>query len=76
MDINFYGFQTYSLILYLYPETNGQQTIAQKEERKPNLNAEIINQISEKLGLTFTNEKEDTENTFAPIDILDTNTVL
>ena len=32
---------------------------------------EIVNQISEKLGLTFTNEKEETKNTFAPIDILD-----
>ncbi|NLN24777.1 MAG: N-6 DNA methylase [Bacteroidetes bacterium] len=62
--------------LYLYPETSGQQTsgqqtIDQSEERKPNLNAEIVNQIAEKLGLTFTNEKETTENTFAPIDILD-----
>ena len=71
MDINFYGFQTYSLILYLYPETNGQQSIAEKDERKPNLNAEIINQIAEKLALTFTNEKEETKGTFAPIDILD-----
>ena len=30
-----------------------------------------IKQIADKLGLTFTNEKETTENTFAPIDILD-----
>ena len=57
--------------LYLYPESNGQQTIEQNTERKPNLNAEIVNQIANKLGLTFTNEKEITENTFAPIDILD-----
>ena len=57
--------------LYLYPEINGQQTIEQSEERKPNLNAEIVKQIGEKLDLTFTNEKETTENTFAPIDILD-----
>ena len=57
--------------LYLYSETNGQQTIGQKIERTPNLNAEIVKQIAEKLGLTFTNEKETTENTFAPIDILD-----
>lgn len=57
--------------LYLYPETNEQQTIDQSEERIPNLNAEIVNQIAENLGLTFTNEKETTENTFAPIDILD-----
>ena len=57
--------------LYLYPETNGQQTILQTAERTPNLNTEIVKQIAEKLGLTFTTEKETTENTFAPIDILD-----
>jgi predicted helicase len=57
--------------LYLYSETNGQQTIEQTKERTPNLNKEIINQISEKLNLSLTNEKETTENTFAPIDILD-----
>ena len=32
---------------------------------------EIVNQISKNLGLNFTNEKETTQNTFAPIDILD-----
>lgn len=62
---------TYNFPLYLYTETNGQQTIGQTKERMPNLNAEIVNQLAEKLGLTFTNEKEADENTFAPIDILD-----
>lgn len=57
--------------IYVYPVTNGQQTIEQSEERKPNLNAEIVKQIAENLGLTFNSEKETTENTFAPIDILD-----
>jgi predicted helicase len=57
--------------LFLYPETNGQQTIGQTAERTPNLNTEIVKQIADKLGLTFTNEKETTKNTFAPIDILD-----
>ncbi|MBK8828072.1 MAG: N-6 DNA methylase [Saprospiraceae bacterium] len=57
--------------LYLYPETNGQLTIDQTAERTPNLNPEIVKQIAEKLGSTFTNEKEKTEDTFAPIDILD-----
>jgi predicted helicase len=57
--------------LYLYPESNGQQTIDQTEVRTPNLNIEIVNQISVKLGLTFTNEKETIKGTFAPIDILD-----
>ncbi len=57
--------------LYLYPETNGQQTIGQTSERTPNLNADIVKEIAEKLGLTFTNEKETAKGTFAPIDILD-----
>lgn len=57
--------------LYLYPEANEQQTIEQSAERTPNLKAEIVNQIVENLALTFTNEKETTENTIAPIDILD-----
>lgn len=56
----------YNFPLYLYPDINGQST-----ERIPNLNLEIVNQIALKLGLIFTNEKETTENTFAPIDILD-----
>lgn len=57
--------------LYLYPETTAQQTIDQSTERRPNLKPEIVQQIAANLGLTFTNEKETTKNTFAPIDILD-----
>lgn len=57
--------------LYLYPETSVQQSLNFKSQRTPNLNLEIVNQLAEKLGLTFTNEKETTANTFAPIDILD-----
>ena len=57
--------------LYIYPETNGQQTIGQNTDRTPNLNTVIVKQIAEKLGLTFTNEKETTKDKFAPIDILD-----
>ncbi len=56
--------------LYTYSDNNGQQTI-DSNERKPNLNAEIVKQIAKKLGLTFTIEKETTKGTFAPIDILD-----
>ena len=62
---------SYAFPLYLYSETNGQQTIDQAAERTPNLNTEIIKQIAKKLSLTFTAEKETTKNTFAPIDILD-----
>ncbi|MCD6353465.1 MAG: DNA methyltransferase, partial [Proteobacteria bacterium] len=41
------------------------------QKRTPNMNMEIIDDIASKIGLTFTNEKEETEETFAPIDILD-----
>ena len=57
--------------LYLYPDNSGQQTIEQTTERQPNLNTEIVNQLALKIGLTFTNEKQNTDNTFAPIDIVD-----
>ena len=57
--------------LYLYPNNNGQQTIGLAAERTPNLNPEIVGQIAEGLGLTFTAEKEAAEGTFAPIDLLD-----
>ena len=57
--------------LYIYPETNGQQIISNTTERTANLKVEIVKQIADVLSLTFTNEKETTENTFAPIDILD-----
>jgi len=62
--------------IYLNPETNGQQTLNVTPERTPNLNPTIVNQIAEKIGLTFTNEKDTTTSqskptTFAPIDILD-----
>jgi len=40
-------------------------------QNTPNLNLLIVNELSERLGLTFTNEKETTKGTFAPIDILD-----
>ena len=58
--------------LYLYLETNGQlSTEKTTEERKPNLKPKIVNEIAEKLGLIFTHEKEESKNSFAPIDILD-----
>ncbi len=47
----------YVFPLYLYPDNNSKQTIGQTSERIPNLNTEIVKQIAEKLGLTFTNEK-------------------
>ncbi|MDM8553527.1 N-6 DNA methylase [Desulfococcaceae bacterium HSG7] len=57
--------------LYIYPETKGQQTFDNDTERKPNLNDEIVQKIEKSVKLKFTPEKEETQNTFAPIDILD-----
>ncbi len=57
--------------LYLYPENKAQQSIGESTERTPNLNPEIVKEIAEKLALTFTNEKESTKDTFAPIDLLE-----
>jgi predicted helicase len=107
LDINFYRFQTFLFPLYLYPETNGQQSTEQTalpnlpkreaktpfieqtdsevpsiggdlgEVRTPNLNIEIVKQISECLRLNFITEKPFNEQgvatpcSFSPIDILD-----
>jgi predicted helicase len=54
--------------LYLYPASNDLDAATQ---RRPNLNSSIVQEIASKTGLSFTAEKDDTENTFAPIDILD-----
>ncbi|MGD0755367.1 MAG: type ISP restriction/modification enzyme [Bacteroidales bacterium] len=57
--------------LYLYPKTDEQQIIGATIEKIPNLNQEIVRLIEQKLRLTFTNEKVNSEGTFAPIDIFD-----
>ena len=61
--------------LYLYPsEDTIDEALAEKGislKREPNLNNEIIKEISNRIGYTFTKEKEDTPNTYSPIDILD-----
>lgn len=60
-----------TLPLYLYPESNNQKTIEEQKERTPNLDLKIVDAIAKKIKLTFTNEKEQNKDTFAPIDILD-----
>jgi predicted helicase len=57
--------------LYLYPEESTQQTLDGQPERTPNLDKKILGEIANKLGLKFIPEKDDTEGTFAPIDLLD-----
>ena len=61
----------YILPLYLYPEKSTQKTLDGKPERTPNLDKKIVQEIAKKLGLKFIPEKEETEGTFAPIDLLD-----
>ncbi len=74
LDIN----GTYFAPLYLYSDTeeNIQNALLESESkdksaRAPNLDLEIVADIAKAIGLTFTNEKEETAGTFAPIDILD-----
>lgn len=63
--------QGYCFPLYLYLENSEQQTIGYSAIRIPNFNSETLKQFSNKLGLTFTNEKEISKETFSPIDIMD-----
>lgn len=60
----------YIFPLYLYDDDSEQKSFFDVN-RKPNLNMDIIHILETALGLTFTPEKENTEGTFAPIDILD-----
>lgn len=61
----------YIFPLYQYPECDAQQSINQCTERSPNFNSEIVERISECLGLIFTKEKDNIIDTFSPIDIFD-----
>jgi len=61
----------YVFPLYTYTKDNSQKNIEGTPERTPNLKKEIVDQIAAGLGLKYTDEKETTEGTFAPIDILD-----
>ena len=66
----------YTFPLYLYPDENTQTNLLEsknedKPTRTPNLDHQIVADIAKAIDLTFTNEKEATAGTFAPIDILD-----
>lgn len=56
--------------LYIYTNEKADG-LFEDQNRKSNLNDEIVNQIANKLVLTFISEKEKSTNKFAPIDILD-----
>lgn len=59
----------YCFPLYIYDDSEQKSFFTQN--RKPNLNMDIVQTLETALGLSFTPEKEITEGTFAPIDILD-----
>ncbi|MBB1192696.1 DNA methyltransferase [Flavobacterium sp. SOK18b] len=66
----------YGFPLYLYPESNNQQTLLDTNNRTPNLNMEIVNQMAEELGYYFNPEEFDgtttvETNQFTPLNILD-----
>lgn len=61
----------YILPLYTYHESDGQQSIEEGIARTPNLKIDLVKQFAKAIGLTFTNEKENTKDTFSPIDLLD-----
>jgi len=57
--------------IYQYIDHLENSTLYGQEERIPNLNESIINQLIEKLDLQFSQEKDLNLNTFSPIDLLD-----
>ncbi len=62
---------TFNFPLYSYSKNKIQHNAFESLNRIPNLNINIVNEIAKVLELSFTNEKEETPNTFAPIDLLD-----
>lgn len=54
--------------LYTYPDSTD---LLAETTRTPNLNMQIVSDIAQGLGLSFTPEKTEAANTFAPIDLLD-----
>ncbi|MBP5544470.1 MAG: N-6 DNA methylase [Kiritimatiellae bacterium] len=65
------GEQSFVYPLYIYPDFNDSgDMLGSAARRKPNLDAELVAKFAEATGLRFTEEKEETPGTFAPIDIL------
>ena len=64
--------QSYCFPIYLYPDSNlNQENFKGSISRHHNLNLEILEKISNEIGLVFTDEKEESKTTFSPIDLLD-----
>ncbi|TGL58566.1 type ISP restriction/modification enzyme [Leptospira jelokensis] len=60
----------YVFPLYIYPDFKNPELIG-AGKRKPNLNMDIVLEIANNLGLTFSDEKESTKDSFAPMDLFD-----
>ncbi|MCL2072962.1 MAG: N-6 DNA methylase [Marinilabiliaceae bacterium] len=72
IEISSQPYAPYSVFpLYTYIKNGIADNDSRPYHKKHNLNETIIKQFSKKLGFNFTDEKEKTKNTFAPIDILD-----
>ncbi|TSA26138.1 DNA methyltransferase [bacterium] len=61
----------YFFPLYIYSESDEQETINKEYRKTPNLDLQAVNLIEKSLNLIFTQEREQTKSTFAPVDILD-----
>jgi predicted helicase len=66
----------YTFPLYLYPDSKNKDLFETGQERTPNLNPEIVNQIATGLGLTFVADEmlkqvQHDKSVFSPIDLLD-----
>jgi predicted helicase len=57
--------------LYLYLDSNRQQTLTTEKQRKINLNEVIVYNISKKLDLAFSLEVKNSSISFTPIHIFD-----
>ena len=78
---NFLSARSFCIPLYLYPSSKNKDLFVDGLERKPNLNPEIVKQITEQLGLAFHPEhprglnplgdRDRNTDFFTPIDILD-----
>lgn len=55
--------------LYVYPID--KHSSFEGNNRKPNLNMEIVGEIADRIGLTFEAEPSDNEGAFSPFDLLD-----
>ena len=69
-DFNFY-YRGGGVLFPLYLYDGKDKELFDKAERTPNLKQEIVDELAQGIGITYTKEKEKTKSKFAPIDVLD-----